>query len=202
MLSLNSKASSNLPTGGFIASSGLESYIQHGYLLSSSSSSSSSVGTGSAAAKAAGVLRFIENSLHSYSSTNLVFFTSIHRLVTAEFHHPSGVNQEEEEGGEGKTIKEIIRLDQLLESMTLNHVTRRASTAQGVALLTLYERSFALEGSKGGRLKRLVERIKYKIRIGETPGHLTIGFGIITAALGLSLRSSSPLPFPFIQNHY
>lgn len=81
-------------------------------------------------------------------------------------------------------------LDDLYHSMTLNNVTRRASQSQGVALLTLYSKGFAKEGEENNNIYRaLVDEFKLSIRRGDTPGHLPVCWGILTAALGLSLRS-------------
>ncbi|KAK7054882.1 hypothetical protein VNI00_003345 [Paramarasmius palmivorus] len=75
--------------------------------------------------------------------------------------------------------------------MTLNHVARRASQSQGVALLTLYTKSFASNTNIDAA--NLVADYKLMIRREEAPGHLPICWGILTAALGLSLERSQYL---------
>ncbi|KAI5480984.1 hypothetical protein MNV49_006170 [Pseudohyphozyma bogoriensis] len=166
---------SNLPTGGFIASSGLESYVQHGFLPSSD-----------AATKTAGIIAFTRRSVHSYAALNLPFFAGIHAAVAA-LRCP----------GEGEGVErayvEVKRLDDLNESMMLNHIARRASTAQGVALLTLYERALAGEEEVEGKCKKLVEKLRMGIRKGEVYGHLVTGLAVLTASLGLSIDASKHL---------
>lgn len=71
--------------------------------------------------------------------------------------------------------------------MVLNHVARRASTAQGMGVLTLHERAFAVEGEGSAEVDILVRRLRAGIRIGEVKGHLPVAFGVMTAGLGMSL---------------
>lgn len=163
-------ADSNLPTGGFIASSGYESYVQHGLLVAPDT-----------AGKAAGVLQFIEKSLDSYARLNLPFFSAAHDALSSlqqESSSPASLQQ---------ALHRIKQVDRSFESMVLNHVARRASTAQGVALLTLYERSFSDPEDTADAAKALVEQLRAGIKTGEISGHLPVGFGVITGALGLSL---------------
>lgn len=169
-----SRATSNLPTGGFIASSGLESYVQHGLLSSDNSAN-----------KTQGVLSFIKKSIHSYARLNLPFVSAVHTAVFSlalSSSPPPSIHD---------VLARIIALDDQFESMVLNHIARRASTAQGVALLTLYERAFAPEDEGVGAAKVLVERLRAGIRKGEVHGHLSIGFAVLTAALGMSLCAFS-----------
>jgi urease accessory protein len=88
--------------------------------------------------------------------------------------------------------------------MTLNHVAKRASKSQGVALLTLYSKGFsrppfltrhegALESTRETRLMGLIDQLKLTIRKNETPGHLPVCWGALTGALKLTLGASLPL---------
>ena len=180
---------SNLPTGSFVASSGLESYFKHGFSSLSSS--------GSAA------IDFIRDSLSSYARSALPFISDAHCAVeTFAFI-------KESDGDKGEKFNHILRtltdLDELYQSMTLNHVTRRASMAQGVALLTLYSKGFSPTPSLSAfsnaetrdhedRMKTLLELFKSKVRKGEVFGHLPICWGALTAALGLTLGKLSFFP--------
>lgn len=188
---------SNLPSGGFVASSGLESYITHGFLSSDG-----------ATTKVDGVIRFVRKSVHAYARLQLPFVRSVHQFVSSYTDNPSGGDEELD-----KVVAEVVRLDAELESMTLNHVARRASTAQGVALLTLYERALAppppppppppssdqvgdSPAAANRRAALLVERLRKATRVGQASGHQAMGFAVLTAVLGLSLRQcdiSSPL---------
>ena len=182
---------SNLPTGSFVASSGLESYFKHGFSSLSSSGSAT--------------IDFIRDSLGSYARSALPFISDAHRAVE------TFALDKETDGDKGEKFYHILRtltdLDELYHSMTLNHVTRRASMAQGVALLTLYSKGFSRTPSLSAfsnaetrehedRMKTLLELFKSKVRKGEVFGHLPICWGALTAALGLTLGKLSFFPSP------
>ncbi|KAH7887517.1 UreF-domain-containing protein [Phlebopus sp. FC_14] len=168
-------ADSNLPTGSFVASSGLESYATHGCL------SIAAPDANAAKTRTDGTLAFVRDSLHSYAHSALPFVSDAHRVV---FAVTDTVEQ---------PLASLIALDALYEAMTLNHVARRASTAQGVALLTLYAKAFAPDSTSPSAAASLVDNLKLAIRRGETHGHLPVCFGVLTAALGLSLARTQHL---------
>lgn len=152
--------------------SGLESYSQHGFLPGDSATS-----------RSAGILSFIQKSLHIYANLNLPFVTATHSALSPLCSRASSTPVP------SSVFDEIQAIDNLFEAMVLNHVARRASTAQGVALLTLYERAFASEGEDPedhGR-RALIERMRLAVRTGGMHGHLPVGFAVLTAALGLPL---------------
>ncbi|KAI6130300.1 hypothetical protein EDD16DRAFT_1080505 [Pisolithus croceorrhizus] len=70
-----------------------------------------------------------------------------------------------------------------MNPLTLNHVTRRASTAQGTAMLTLHARAFA-PSSTSKVIPTLIDNLKLAVRRGEAHGHLPVCWGVLTAALG------------------
>jgi urease accessory protein len=162
-------ADSNLPTGSFVASSGLESYLKHGFGALSASSADAT-------------LNFVCCSLESFARSTLAFVTGAHEALVSA----SGENIQD-------TLIRLRELDELYHCMTLNNVTRRASQSQGVALLTLYSKGFARAGSEDTKVqfhKDLVDEFKLSIRRGDTPGHLPICWGTLTGALGLSLSTT------------
>ena len=166
----------NLPTGSFVASSGLESYLKHGFASSNTDPT----------------ITFLRDSLETYARSALPFVSDAHSVV-------GQVRQEYSDDEEqlGDVLTDLVALDELYHATTLNHVARRASQAQGVALLTLYTKSFSRPESSGWskedhRLSHLIDRLKLLVRRGETHGHLPICWGILTGALGLSLGRSSP----------
>ena len=184
---------SNLPTGSFVASSGLESYLKHGFSSLSSSGSAT--------------IDFIRDSLGSYARSALPFISDAHRAVEA-----FALDKETDDKDEKfhRIIRTLTDLDELYQSTTLNHVTRRASMAQGVALLTLYSKGFSQTPSLSpfsnaetrgheNRMKTLLESFKSKVRKGEVFGHLPICWGALTAALGLTLGKLSFFPSPSMQ---
>lgn len=175
-------ADSNLPTGSFVASSGFESYGTHGFLSLASAASASKGKT-----VTAGTIAFIQDSLHTYARSALPFVSDAHRVVDAFKGKP--------ETDHDATIQKLFELDELYETMTLNHVAKRASKAQGVALLTLYSKGFARssdlsdEDHLSKSLTILIDRLKLMVRGEETHGHLPVCWGVLTSALGISLRT-------------
>jgi len=169
-------ADSNLPTGSFVASSGLESYQKHGFGSLSESPAETTI-------------NFVRCSIETFARSTIPFVTDAHDIMT-KTKEP------------GLTLPKLRDLDSLYHAMTLNNVTRRASQSQGVALLTLYSKGFAKNKSSNGNggedgntifNAELVDEFKLSIRRGDSPGHLPICWGILTAALGLSLRRTQYL---------
>ncbi|KXN92309.1 hypothetical protein AN958_08540 [Leucoagaricus sp. SymC.cos] len=169
-------ADSNLPTGSFVASAGLESYVAHGFLQKNSN-----------------IVHFVRDSLATYAHTALAFVSDAHKTVSA---YASDMEEDVD-----RTLDKLVSLDDLYEAMTLNHVARRASKAQGIALLTLYSKGFSRPVSlsqnieqdirtKENRMSRLLDKYKLLIRREEAPGHMPICWGVLTGALGLTLERS------------
>jgi len=212
---------SNLPTGGFVSSSGLESYVKHGFLghPSYSASTSNLISHSNEEIKEfsavkgtkdiiRGVTDFAEAEVGHYANTTGCFVRDSWTLVNS-FLAPF----QQGEGGEGERLKKVLQkieeLDGYHESTQLSHVARRASKAQGVAMLTLFGRGLTRpvgfeadsegeakgqldeQGVKEGKSKDLIDAYKLLVRRGSVPGHLAICWGIITAALGLALGTSS-----------
>jgi urease accessory protein len=167
---------SSLPTGSFVASSGLESYFKHGFPSLFPSSEHA-------------LVSFIRQSLPTYARSALPFVTDAHRIISAAKDSYT-------------TLTRLLALDQLYEASNLNHVARRASTSQGVALLTLFSKGLSKppihadifkDGSSPSQqsslLSSLVGEFKLLVRREETPGHLPVCWGVLTGALDLSLGS-------------
>jgi urease accessory protein len=160
---------SNLPTGGFVASSGLESYHAHGLLKPG----------------AEGLLQFIRLSLETYANQSAAFVLDTHRIVTTHIA---------EQLARDNLLQYIIRLDDCYHTLTLNHVAQRASKAQGIALLTLFTKSFSELSSIGTRVGQecsaVIAQIKSAIRADSCHGHLPICWAAFTACLGISAKRS------------
>ena len=186
---------SNLPTGSFVASAGLESYVTHGFFTDPSSA------TSLPSDKMDGTVNFLRDSLSTYAHSALPFVLDTHRTVDQYLQDadPDAI------GPLDLTISRILELDELYETMTLNHITRRASKSQGVALLTLFSKGFSkprlsghlsvsadtdLTDSRAADAAALVDRLKLLVRKEETHGHLPICWGVLTAALRLSSGAS------------
>lgn len=257
---------SNLPTGGFVASSGLESWAKHGFLgqytsydKNSTPSSSSSAG-GSGKSLSRGVIgggvspliaskrvtEFLDAEVENYAQSTGVYvrrgWEVVDGLLRGGRCRSCGKRRRKGSGDMKSSVREkdielaleeILALDKIHDSTLLSHVSRRASKAQGVAILTLYTKGLSRppgydppiplespdgrdqEGFGGERAEEnyggdgvdeeilseeeiaaaVVEGYKRNIRKGVTPGHLAVCWGVMTAALGLSLgRSIHPSP--------
>lgn len=189
-------ADGNLPTGSFVASSGLESYVTHGF---------AAIKSPSAVEKSQPVIEFVRDSLSTYARSVMPFVSDAHTVmgkllstVEAENIHMSDA------------ILDIKSLDTLYQVMTLNHVARRASERQGVALLSLYSKGFArpvpLDTSaaeheeipslwRDNLAAKFIDELKLAARKGDMCGHQPVCWGVLTAALGLSL-GMTPVPTP------
>ena len=168
---------SNLPTGGFIASGGLESYHAHGFLPPHDTLSTT--------------LSFVEHTLGNYAASVLPYMCAAYRLSRSYI------------GGHDDALDALCRLDWHHHTLLLNHVSRRASLIQGIALLTLYVRSFssALQDDSA-RADALVEELRRRIRRGgarlaggalalpsdELAGHLAVCTGVFSCCVGLSFE--------------
>ncbi|PIL37366.1 hypothetical protein GSI_01059 [Ganoderma sinense ZZ0214-1] len=185
---------SNLPTGSFVASAGLESYVTHGFF-----SDLSPATLQSPPEKMDCTVNFLRDNLSTYAHSALPFVLDTHRAVDQYLQHADS-------DPASPAMRRILQLDELYESMTLNHITRRASKSQGVALLTLFSKGFSqprlsghfdpsadLIDSRAANASVLVDRLKLLIRKEETHGHLPICWGVLTAALGLSSDRSQYL---------
>ncbi|GAA6021283.1 hypothetical protein JCM11491_005790 [Sporobolomyces phaffii] len=185
---------SNLPTGGFVASSGLESFIQHGYLSASSSPEQ-------------GLVEFVKSSLDNYAHANGPIVARAFAAVDRYRHSPAlsflarlaaadKPTTDDERDDLRDALDELYDVDRLCDEMILNAVARRASIAQGHALLSLYSRALAPAPDRrnGHEIARLVERVREEVKqdaatgaAGQWKGHQSTSFGIVMSAVGLSL---------------
>jgi len=174
----------NLPTGSFIASSGLEAYEKHGFFRLSSSQNGQV--TGLPPAKTDALISFMRDSVQTYAHSSLPFVLAVHDACDTLQSHGNA------ESALSDALETIARLDNVCEATTLNHVARRASTAQGVALLTLLMKGLVpptwVGTSDPGkkRVEAVADSFKLEIRRGTVHGHLPVCWGVLTAALGLS----------------
>ncbi|BGP29761.1 hypothetical protein JCM10296v2_001506 [Rhodotorula toruloides] len=200
---------SNLPTGGFVASSGLESWVQHGYAALQADPSPASTSTpppppsSTLPGPEGPLLGFVRHSLHSYARLNVPLLCAAHQAVSSVFqpHPPSSAHPAKSPTASDSifqtALDSLVSTDALCEALTLNHVARRASIAQGVALLTLYERAFSPPPSLTGTdaVREVVVAYRTKVRKSEDGacGHMSVAFAVLTAAVGVSLDSALPL---------
>ncbi|KAK9768088.1 hypothetical protein K7432_001535 [Basidiobolus ranarum] len=152
-------ADSALPTGGFVASSGLEASVQAGYVHSEET-----------------LLKFISSSVHNYAFSTLPFVTKGYQI------------SESAELSDEEKYEQLIQLDDFYEASTPNTITKRASKAQGTAMLMLLYKSF-------GELSKsvLATRLKQQVRLGRIGGHLPVCFGMACQHLNISLSNTQEL---------
>ncbi|WFD32532.1 hypothetical protein MSPP1_003580 [Malassezia sp. CBS 17886] len=174
---------SNLPTGGFIASMGLESYYQHGFMTDG-------VGANTQTHLAQRTVEFADYMLENYVASVLPYMHAAYILASRYINGETSSLDD--------TAEALARLDWHHHTLLLNHVARRASMIQGIALLSLYVRSFAQPAPMPGTprpdaravaAKQLVDRIRlraYALHGGDLPGHFPICSGVFCSAVGVS----------------
>ncbi|KAG6198325.1 hypothetical protein E4U10_007036 [Claviceps purpurea] len=173
---------SQLPIGSFAFSSGLESYLAHSICLARRRRTTTSTNTTTTSTFSS----FLALSLSSFAATTLPFVLAAHR-------DPSS----------------LASLDDQLDAAVVCTVGRRASVAQGRALLSIWERSFrkALPSSQAD--VPYLREFSTLLRQAKTPAeeqgsaggeedvpplvsaHLAPLFGVICAIVGLSLRQTA-----------
>lgn len=139
-------------------------------------------------------INFMRDSVQSYARSALPFARDAHQLVERLKTQSESTHED--------VLKSLQELDDLYNAMTLNHVARRASKTQGVALLTLYSRGFtrpaylgAVDESEGRseprrRVGLLIDTLKASIRKGDVQGHLPICWGVLTSSIELGVGKS------------
>ncbi|KAK0525617.1 hypothetical protein OC834_005097 [Tilletia horrida] len=183
---------SNLPTGGFIASAGLESYVVHGLLTqcahelhpgpardSPVPSRGAAAGPPSVAQTCSAFLSFLGSSLDSYARSSMPFLADAHRLTVELGQMGESTSSSEEGEGEGghksRTIdgflQDFARLDEAYHSLVLNHVARRASCAQGIAFLTLFSKAFSKQPELASDIAASIRRRTKKVPSGRPRQH-------------------------------
>lgn len=187
----------NLPTGSFVASSGLESTAAHALLHRDPP-------TGNPSGAGADILAFLHNSVETYARSALPFARDAQRVTAAYVASTVTAGAAELDAA----LAALARLDALYDASMLNHVARRASCAQGAALLTLYARGFShppppppllvkpgadtgptAPDERESRPGALVAALKLRVRRGESDalGHLPVCWGVLAGALGLTV---------------
>jgi urease accessory protein len=146
---------SALPTGGFVASSGLEAAYQAGLITSGS-----------------GLPEFTVSAAHSYAYNTVAF-------VRAGF---CALDDKD-------PLARLEEADSFCEALMVgNTVARRASLAQGIAMLTLHLKCFVPHDE-------LVKEWKKNIRAQKVDGHFAVCFGLVCRSLKVSMGMSLALNF-------
>ncbi|KAI4190515.1 MAG: hypothetical protein L6R41_000750 [Letrouitia leprolyta] len=106
---------------------------------------------------------------------------------------------------------QLLSLDDTLDACMLCHVAKRASAAQGRALLTIWERAFKGTVNPGSASARALADISFASKKPSmsasqgkdaasipTIGHFAPIWAVVTEALGISIRDST---YVFLLNH-
>lgn len=150
---------SALPTGGFVASSGLEASWQAGLIDNHN------------------LPAWVTSSAHNYASNTNCF-------VIAGYQAPD----------QQDPLEYLEEADAVCDAvMAANTVARRASLAQGIAMLTLYLKCFLNEKHEADTEEQHVENIKIvkqwksMIRGEKVDGHFAVCYGLICRYLNVDL---------------
>ena len=142
---------SALPTGGFVASSGLEASWQAGLVDNKN------------------LVDFVTSSAHNYASNTNCF-------VRAGYE---SLDQED-------PLAELTEADTTCDAvMTANSVAKRASLAQGIAMLTLFLKCFTQEDQKHDI--NIIKKWKSMIRGEKVDGHFAICYGLVCRYLQVDI---------------
>ncbi|KAI9278734.1 hypothetical protein BDA99DRAFT_554345 [Phascolomyces articulosus] len=149
---------SALPTGGFVASSGLEATHQAGLLDSSNLND------------------FVNSANLNYACNTSCFVRAGYEAIDSE-----------------DPLAQLEECDAVCDAvMVANTVARRASLAQGVAMITLYLKCFTETNEKEEETLDLsiMKRFKTMIRAEKVDGHFPICFGLVCRYLKVDLENT------------
>lgn len=177
---------SALPLGSFAYSSGLESFLAHHKAAAASHSTDSNYGNIKQARSAYTLFQqFIKLSIESMAFTQIPY-------VLAAFRDPSRVSE----------------LDNDLDASTPCTVQRRASVAQGRALLSVFEKAyirpsriFEHAAESTAAIKAFSAELKLSTLshdLIKVNGHLAPLWGAVTLTLGLKIEDAA---YIFLLNH-
>lgn len=139
-------------------------------------------------------LTFVEHTLLNYSTAVVPYMQAAYLLTQSYLHKHHDLDT---------TLTALARLDWHHHTLLLNHVARRASMIQGMALLSLYMRSFSETNAVyADASQALMEQLRKGIRRGGAQlqggalslsppalaGHLPTCIGAFSCCIGLSME--------------
>ncbi|KAJ2143504.1 hypothetical protein IW136_001638 [Coemansia sp. RSA 678] len=203
-------ADSQLPTGGFVASAGLEAAMQARLIRENASETDSDSFIG-----------FIRGSTYNQARFALPFCSRAHEETMHLISRvQSDVKDSATEGVDTDAVKtdedttdsvatDVIdilqRIDDYHQTMlSSNSVAMRASTAQGGGLLSLFNRGYAharfMDQARGQLCVAIAKRLQRLARLGEMRAHWPVIFGFVCAAVGISIEHTQQLfMFQFVR---
>lgn len=192
-------ADSQLPTGGFIYSNGLEALVQTPCIYDPQLDSNPIHDLGSEQFDKWNLNRFIRQSLVICAQQQLHFLTHAHRL-THEFMMATQPNANPKNEDNSLLIEQFMNsfteMELILDAQLMNsHLTRKASRQQGISFLQVIIKGDLCTSShhvhndpKNTRnlMEGVLTELKHRIRRQQTPGHLCTVLGSIGCLLNLS----------------
>ncbi|KAJ2454051.1 hypothetical protein EV183_001774 [Coemansia sp. RSA 2336] len=183
-------ADSQLPTGGFVASAGLEAALQAGLVNESASETEQS-----------SFVHFIRTSAHNQAHFALPFCSLAHEqtlqlladTVSSEEHTVAAV------------LDRLQHIDNYHQTMlSSNSVAMRASVAQGGGLLSLFNRGYVharfMDDVRGRLCAQIAKQLQRMARLGKVRAHWPVVFGFVCAATGISVEHAQQLfMFQFVR---
>ncbi|KAJ1946488.1 hypothetical protein FBU59_002015 [Linderina macrospora] len=180
-------ADSQLPTGGFVASAGLEAAMQGGLVREQAYEEDHD-----------SFVTFIRDSTHNQSRFSVPFCARVHDLVSSRL-----TDSELESKGDDQVINslvdELVSLDSYHHSMvSSNRVAMRASIAQGGGLLSLFNRGYAHakfmnDNRRGRACIRVAKELQRQSRLEKTRMHWPTVFGMVCATMEIRMERMQQL---------
>ncbi|KAJ3981752.1 hypothetical protein F5890DRAFT_489437 [Lentinula detonsa] len=159
---------SNLPTGSFVASSGFESYIKHGFGGDQNNRTT----------------MFMRDSISAYARSALAFVSDTHRIVQDKI-------KEVDDLYDAMTLNDVTKRASKSQGVALLTLYSKGLTPP-LAFTGVKNRK-ETEIKVISYMASLVAQYKSFVRAESAPGHLPICWGILTSALGLTSERSQYL---------
>ncbi|KAJ1833797.1 hypothetical protein LPJ63_002467 [Coemansia sp. RSA 2711] len=178
-------ADSQLPTGGFVASAGLEAAVQAGLVHENAPETERD-----------SFVEFIRSSAQNQARFALPFCSLAHEQASQQLGSKDADAVTDD--AVAAVLEPLQRIDDYHQAMlSSNSVAMRASIAQGGGLLSLFNRGYAhahFMADERGRLgAQAAKRLQRLARLGEVRGHWPVIFGFVCAAIGISLEHTQQL---------
>ncbi|KAJ1732141.1 hypothetical protein LPJ61_002191 [Coemansia biformis] len=180
-------ADSQLPTGGFVASAGLEAALQGGLVRAAARETDRD-----------SFVAFVRRSTHNQARFALPFCSRVHEHTARALGASDGP-------AAGTILDEFVRTDDHHQAMlSSNGVAMRASASQGGGLLSLFNRGYAhaafMGDGRGQLCAGIAKQLQRLSRAGEIRAHWPTVFGFVCAALGIGLAHTQQLfMFQFVR---
>ncbi|KAJ2615913.1 hypothetical protein H4S08_001025 [Coemansia sp. RSA 1365] len=195
-------ADSQLPTGGFVASAGLEAAMQAGLVRESALDTDRD-----------SFVEFIRRSTQNQVRFALPFCSQTYEQISEQV---SGhLTHTMQDGGSARADNDDSAIEAILHRfaaiddhhhamVSSNSVAMRASVAQGGGLLSLFNRGYAqatfMADARGQLCVAVAKRLQRLSRLSKIRAHWPTVFGFVCVALGIGLEHAQQLyMFQFVR---